>query len=86
MSVTVYEIFANQIKFQKHDLENEGEGQGGEKWDLRRSTGNGRFYISDFFFQNFSYLATYVYALGSIHIKLKHVDLFLFKIYLRFFF
>ena len=34
-SVTIYDIYANQIKCQKFDLENEGHGQGGEKGDLR---------------------------------------------------
>ena len=30
LSITIYDIFANQIKRQKFDLENDGQGQGGE--------------------------------------------------------
>ena len=46
--VTIFEIFANQIKFQKFDLENEGEGQEVEKPDLCHSTGHVCCYIGDF--------------------------------------
>ena len=38
LSLTVYEIFAKQEKCQNFNLENEGQGQGVEKWDLRYST------------------------------------------------
>ena len=34
LSFTIYEIFAIQIKCQKFDLENEGQGYGGEKREL----------------------------------------------------
>ena len=30
-------------------LENEGQVHGGEKWDMRHSTGNVYFYVGDFF-------------------------------------
>ena len=29
LALTIYEIFASQIKFQKFDFENEGQGHGG---------------------------------------------------------
>ena len=45
----VYEIFTNQIKFQKFDLENEDQGQEREKWDLRHSIENVWFYTGEFF-------------------------------------
>ena len=45
MSFTVYEIFANQIKCQKFDLENEDQGQGEEKPGLRHSAGDVLFYV-----------------------------------------
>ena len=51
LSLTIYEIFSNQIKFHKFYLENKGQDHGGEKQDLRRSTRNDRFYIIDFFFR-----------------------------------
>ena len=35
--LTIYELYANQIKYQKIDLENLAQGQGVEKWDLRHS-------------------------------------------------
>ena len=57
LSITVYEIFADLIKCQKFDLENEEQDQEGEKRNLHHSTGNVRFYINAF--QNFSYPATY---------------------------
>ena len=66
LSIAVFEIIANQIKCQKFDLENEGQAQLEEKLDLRRSTGNCRFYLADFF-QNFIQPATYVYARGYTH-------------------
>ena len=43
LSLTIYEIFANQIKCQNLDLESEG--QGGEK---HHSTKNVRLHIDDF--------------------------------------
>ena len=43
LSHTIYEIFTKQMKCQKFYLENEG--RGGEKRDLRHSTGNVRFCI-----------------------------------------
>ena len=39
VSVAIYALFANQIKFQKFDLENEGHGQAEEKLDLHNSSG-----------------------------------------------
>ena len=59
-SLTVYYIFANQETFKNFDIENEGQAQGVEKWDLRHSTINVRIHIGDFY-QNLCYLATYVY-------------------------
>ena len=47
-SLTVYEIFANQGNFQNIDLENEVQGHGVEKRDLRHSTRNVR--IDKWFF------------------------------------
>ena len=49
LSLSIYEIFANQIKRHKFDLENEDQDQGGEKRDLRNLAGNVRFHIGDFF-------------------------------------
>ena len=60
ISLAIYEIFTKQIKFQKFDFDNV-PGQEVEKLDLRHSTGNVRFRISDFL-QNFSYVRAYVYA------------------------
>ena len=37
-----------KIKYQKFDLENEGQDQREEKLDLRYSTGNVRFHMGDF--------------------------------------
>ena len=69
LSLTVYEIFANQEKCQNFDLENEGHGQDIEKPYYRNSTRNIRIHTGDFF-QNFSYVATYVYAKGYIYTHL----------------
>ena len=52
LSLAVYEIYANQVKLQKFDLENECHCQGCEKRDLRDSPGNIQFSIDDFFSQN----------------------------------
>ena len=60
LSVTVYEIFIYQIKFQKFDLETVGRGREGEKLDLRHSTGNGCIYIDDFF---------RIYLPSNIHLR-----------------
>ena len=49
LPLIVYVIFANQIKWKKFDLKIEGQGQGGEKRNLRHSIGNVRFHIIDFF-------------------------------------
>ena len=48
LSLTIYEIFANQKKCQNFDLETEGRGQGREKLVLRHTTRNNRFYVGDF--------------------------------------
>ena len=40
LSITIYEIFANEIKYHKSDLEHEGQGQEREKRDLCYSTGD----------------------------------------------
>ena len=45
LSLTYYYIFANDIKCQKFDLENEGYGQGVKKLDWQHSTGNDLCYI-----------------------------------------
>ena len=55
----IYEIFANQIKCKKFDLENEGQDQGGEKLDLSHSTGKVWFYVNDIFFFIILILATW---------------------------
>ena len=49
LSATIFEIFTNQEKGQNCYLENEGQGQGVEILDLRRSTRNVRIHIGDFF-------------------------------------
>ena len=64
--LTVCETFAKQEKWQNFDLENEGQRKGVEEWDLCYSTRNVRVQIGDFF-QNFSYLGSYVYAKGCTH-------------------
>ena len=51
LSITVYEIFAYQIKRQTFNLENESQAQGEEERDLRHSTGNLRFLIGALFFR-----------------------------------
>ena len=48
---------------QKFDLENEGQCQGREKRDLRRSIGNVRFYIGIFLY--FDYRAEYFAKKGN---------------------
>ena len=60
LSLTIYEKFAIEIKCKKFVLENGGKSQGGEKLDLRRSTGNVRYYIDEFFFRIGNYPVTYV--------------------------
>ena len=47
--LNIDEICTNQKQCQKSGLENEGQCQLVEKWDLRHSTGNVQFYICDFF-------------------------------------
>ena len=62
--LTVYEIFANQIKYQKFDVKIEGQG---EKRDLRHSTENVLFHIT-VFLQEICYVKKYVYAnFGHTH-------------------
>ena len=39
-ALAVYELFTNQIKCKKFDLENEDQGQGGEKRNLHHATRN----------------------------------------------
>ena len=46
-SLTICEIFTNDEKCQKFDLENEGQEQVDER-DLRHSTGNVRIHRGDF--------------------------------------
>ena len=48
LSLTVCEVFAKQEKFANFDLENEDQGQGGEKRDLQHSTRKVRFHTSEF--------------------------------------
>ena len=47
-SLTIYKIFAKQIKYQKFDLEKEDRDQVDEKEDLRHSTENVLLRIGDF--------------------------------------
>ena len=49
LHLTIYEMFANQIKRHTFDLENESQIRVGEKRVLHHSTGNVRFYTGDFF-------------------------------------
>ena len=49
--LTFYETFANQIKRQKFDLENEIQGQGGEKRDMCHSTDSVWFQSGEFVFE-----------------------------------
>ena len=63
-SLTIYNIFANQTKFQKFDLENEDQGQGKTwlelfdwKWSIPYR----------WLFRNFSSVGTYVYANLDTH-------------------
>ena len=49
LSLTICEVFAKQEKCQNFDLENEDQGQGGEKRDLQHLTTNVRLHTSDFF-------------------------------------
>ena len=48
LSLSIYEMFANLIKCQNFNFENEGNGRGSRKWDSRHWTGNDRFHIGDF--------------------------------------
>ena len=48
LSLNIYEIFTDQQKCQKFDLENEGQSQGREKRNLCHSTGYVRFHTSEF--------------------------------------
>ena len=78
-SLTAYEIFAIQIKYKPFDLENEVQGQRGEKWDLRHSTGNVlKFHICELFrivvtrehtvmltVKTYTYIHTYIYIQTS---------------------
>ena len=48
-SLSIYVIFAIQIKYQQFELELEGEGQLGENWNLHHSTGSVGFYVDDLF-------------------------------------
>ena len=59
--LTVYERVANQINCQTCDLDNEGQCQGGEKRDLRHSTGNFCFHI-DYLFRS---LATWEHTFSQ---------------------
>ena len=40
MSVIIYDVFENQEKLQKFDVDNEGQAQDGDKLDIRRSIEN----------------------------------------------
>ena len=66
ISFAVCAIFTKQEKCRTFNLENEGQGQGVEEWDLRHSTRNVRIHIAECF-HNFSYWATYVYAKADTH-------------------
>ena len=70
LSLAVCEIFANLINCQNFDIENEGQCQRDEKWDLRHSTENGRFHLG-YFFQNFSYLGTYREISNTVRASVK---------------
>ena len=59
--VPIYEIFTNQIKCQKFDLENEGRGHGGESLDLCSSTRDIRVYVGVFFYRILA-IRQHVYA------------------------
>ena len=48
LSVTIYETFANKIKYQKYDLENEGRYIKRRKMRLCQTTVNARVYIGEF--------------------------------------
>ena len=68
LSRTIYEIFANQIKCQKFDLQNEDQ-RLGENRDLRHTTRNVRFHIGDFSPE--FYIATWQYSFtqnGNTHL------------------
>ena len=55
VSLAIYKIFVNLIKYrkQKFDIENGSQGQVLEKLNLRHSSGNVRFHIADFFSSKF---------------------------------
>ena len=72
LSITTHEIFANQIKRYKFDLQNEDQGQEGEKLDLRHSTGNVWFHIGEYF-HNFSYPVKNVDA--NLNTHTTHIDI-----------
>ena len=72
LSLTIYEIFENQIKCKMFYLKNEGQGQVGKR-DLRHSTGNVRIFIGNFL-QNYSFPEKYAYAKGNAHTNSGHKD------------
>ena len=49
LSITIYEIFGNEMKYVYFDFENESKDQRRENRDLHHSTGNVQFFIGDFF-------------------------------------
>ena len=61
LSLTIYEIFDNEIKFEKFDLKNYDQGREGENHDLCHKTGNGQLNNGDFIL-TFSYLVTHLFA------------------------
>ena len=61
LSLNVYKIFRNQEKFQNIDLENDGQVQGVQTYNLRHSTEMFDFIIA-IYFQNICYLEEHVYA------------------------
>ena len=59
LSINIYEIFANQLDCQKFELESEGQGVENGILVIRLEMFNS---LLVNFCQNFSYLATYIYA------------------------
>ena len=67
ISVTIYNIFTNNIKCRKVYLENEDNGQKGGKLAFHHSTTYDSIYILDIFFRNFNYQSANVHAKDNIY-------------------
>ena len=66
-SFTIYEIIANQVKYQKFVLENAGQGHEEEQRHMRRSIGNLRYFAVDCFLRILASLQNTLTTKCNIH-------------------